>query len=374
MVHRRGKVTTRGVLASLVAGALALALAACGGEDDKASDKDAPLKTAKSHDEIVELAKKEDGHLTVQTSTAEFDAFKEAFEKDYPFIDLDYAELSGAATERMLIEVESGQAQRYDVGYPAPEAYNEISELFGWDLYSMAQDGTLNLPIESIDQKNKVVVAAGHSGIVLAYNKDLISEDELPKTWDEVADPKFSSDNLGMALDVDLNNVAVLATSPDWGIDKVADLMGKMAELKPTYTDGHVNAALMVQSGEVAISPFINLHSAYREWEKDPDGPLQIAFIDPVPIRASEAYGVFRDDLADAPYSALLFVEWIASDDDAQALLDADPLQASLYWPNSMLADMTKDHETTIADPAAVAELPAWIESIHEAAGFPSIG
>ena len=326
-----------------------------------------------SHDEIVAGAEAEDGKLVVQTSTSDFQVFKDAFEADYPFIELEWVELSGAATERMLIEVESGQASRYDVGYPAPEAYNVISDLMGWDLYGMAEAGILTIPLASIDEENHVVVAAGSSGIALAYNSDLVAEADLPQSWEDLADPKWGRDQLGMAMDVDLNNVSVLATSPDWGIERVVELMSQIAANEPIYVDGHVNAALLVQSGEVAISPFINLHSAVREYAKDPEGPLQIHFIEPVPIRASEAYGVFSDQLAEAPYSGLLFVEWIANDDDAQELLDADPLQASLNWAGSDMAEMIGDREVTIAVPAAVTILPDWIEQIHEAAGFPQI-
>jgi len=331
------------------------------------------LQFATSHDEIVEKAQQEDGRLVVQTSTAEFQAFKDAFEADYPFIELEWVELSGAATERMLIEVESGQASRYDVGYPAPEAYNVISDLMAWDLYGMSQLGILDIPLASVDEENRVVVAAGSSGVALAYNADLIAEADLPQTWDEVADARFSRDELGMSMDIDLNNVSVLATSPDWGIERVVELMTAMAAQDPIYVDGHVNAALLVQSGEVGISPFINLHSAIRERDKDPEGPLQVHLIEPVPVRASEAYGVFGDALATAPYSALLFVEWIANNDDAQELLDADPLQASLYWEGSNMAEMIGDLGVAVADPAGVAALPDWIEQIQAAAGFPQL-
>ena len=331
------------------------------------------LQFAMSHDEILEKAQQEDGTLVVQTSTEDFQAFKDAFEAEYPFITLEWVELSGAATERMLIEVESGQASRYDVGYPAPEAYNNISDLMAWDLYGMASVGVLDMPLESIDEQNHLVVAAGHSGVALAYNSDLIAEGDLPQTWDEIADPRFARSELGMTLDIDLNNVSVLATSPDWGIDRVVDLMSSMAELEPIYTDGHANAVALVQSGEVAISPFVNLHTAIRSIDEDPDGPLQIHFVEPVPIRASEAYGVFGDELAQAPYSALLFVEWISGSDAAQELLDADPLQASLFWDGSRMAEMIGDLETTVADPAAVAALPDWILQIQEAAGFPTL-
>jgi hypothetical protein len=54
-------------------------------------------------------------------------------------------------------------------------------------------------------------------------------------------------------------------------------------------------------------------------------------------------------------------------------LLDADPLQASLYWEGSRMAEMIGDLESTVADPAAVAALPDWILQIQEAAGFPTL-
>lgn len=336
---------------------------------DKANELGLNIVT--SREEILKGAEAE-GKVVVQTSTDEFQAFEEAFEAEYPFIDMEWTELSGAATERFLLEVEGGAAGRYDVGYPAPEAYDTIADMMNWDLYGMAELGVLDIPLETIDAERRTVVAAGHTGIALAYNKDIVSEADLPKTWEDLLDPKWSRGELGMSLDVDLNNVSVLAAHPDWGIDRVAELMSGIAALDPIYTDGHSSAAKLVASGEVAISPFINLHSSMRQVDKDPEGPLQVTFIEPVPIRASEAYGVFSDDLSEAPYAALLFIEWIANNDEAQALLDADPLQASLYWDESRMAEMIGDRETAVADPAGVAELPAWIQQIQEAAGFPT--
>jgi hypothetical protein len=326
------------------------------------------LQFATSRDEIIAGATAE-GRVVVQTSTDEFDAFEEAFEAEYPFIDLEWSELSGSATERFLLEVEGGAAGRVDVGYPAPEAYNTIADKMDWDLYGMAEVGVLDIPLGSIDDVRRTVLAAGHTGIALAYNSDLIDVADLPQSWDDLADPKWA--DLGMSMDVDLNNVSVLATS--WGIDRVAELMTAIAANKPIYTDGHTAAATLVQSGEVAISPFINLHSLMRRVDKEPDGPLQVHFVTPVPIRASEAYGVFDASLSEAPYASLLFIEWIANNDVAQELLDADPLQASLYWSGSRMAEMIGPLETTVAGPAEVALLPDWIAAIQEAAGFPTI-
>jgi ABC-type Fe3+ transport system substrate-binding protein len=372
-------------LASLVFG-----LAACGGDDggegggnvpelnldgasaevkaaaDAAAERD--LNFVADHDQIVECAKKE-GEVAIQTSSDEFDPFKEGFEKAYPDIEAEFIVLSGTATERFLLEAESGAARNYDVGYPAPEAYKEIAAMMGYDIEGMASAGILDIPAATIDEDLHTVVSPGSSGIALAYNRDLISEDELPTSWEELGEPRFSRDELGMSMDVDLNNVAVLSVDPEWGTDRVIALSEAMAKNEPIFADSHTSATLLVQSGEVAISPFVNLHSAYREVLNDPEGPLQVAFIEPVPVRQSEASGVMRD--AEHPCSALLYIEWLASD-PAQEILDADPLQASLSWDGSMMADMIGDSQTVIAEADQIAELSDAIASVQEAFGFPT--
>ena len=243
--------------------------------------------------------------------------------------------------------------------------------MFGYDIEGMADSGVLDIPKGTIDENNHTVVSAGSSGIALAYNKDKISEADLPKTWEGVADPKFGRDQLGMAMDVDLNNVSVLSLDPQWGLDKVVALSEKMKALNPVFTDGHTAASLLVQSGEVAISPFVNLHSLMREIDKNPDGPLQVSFIQPVPIRESEASGVFRN--AQHPCSALLFIEWTAGD-TAQKIFDGDgPIQASFAWDGSRMKKMVGSDNTVIAGPDQIAKLPDAISAIQQAFGFPSL-
>lgn len=322
------------------------------------------------HDEIVACAE-EEGEVVITTSSDEYQPIQEAFEAEYPFLSSEFVVLSGAATERFLLEVESGAAPNYDVGYPAPEAYTEITEMMGYDLAGMAEAGILDIPVDTIDQDFYTVASAGSSGVALAYNKALVSEDELPQTWEDLNDPKWGRDQLGMAMDVDLNNVSVLTVDPDWGTERVVELSEQLGDLEPVFTDGHTAAALLVQSGEVAISPFVNLHSAMREVDKDPDGDLQVTFIEPVPIRQSEASGVFRD--ADHPCTALLYIEWSAGD-AAQEILDADPLQASFSWDGSRMAELIGDRETVIAEADDISKLPDAIAAIQEAFGFPSVG
>ena len=326
------------------------------------------LEFMADHDEIVQCAKDE-GAVTIQTSSDDFEEFKTAFEAEYPEITADFVVLSGAARERFLLEAESGAGPNYDVGYPAPEVYTEVVEMLGYDLQGMAESGVLDIPVETIDPNNHSVASAGASGVALAYNRDLISEDELPTSWEELAEPRFGRDQLGMAMDVDLNNLSILTVDPEWGVDGVVELGEKMSRLQPVFTDSHTAATLLVQNGEVAISPFVFTQSAVREVDKRPDGPLQVAFIEPVPVSISESSGVFRD--AEHPCAALLYIEWTNSD-TAQRIYDKAPLQASFAWEGSRLREMVGDRETVIAGPGQIAELPAAISKIQAAFGFPT--
>jgi ABC-type glycerol-3-phosphate transport system substrate-binding protein len=77
-----------------------------------------------SHDEIVDLAKKEEKlHGIISLDPDTFGPLTKAFKSKYPFIDLKLEEVTGTeATQRFLLEIQSGTSQ-VDVSYISEDFY-----------------------------------------------------------------------------------------------------------------------------------------------------------------------------------------------------------------------------------------------------------
>lgn len=329
------------------------------------------LQFATSHDQIVEQCR-EEGSLHVQASTNSQEIVAPLFAEAYPFIDVRWTDISGApARERFLLEVEGGAADAVDVAYVAPESYSEFAEMTDWDLYGMTEAGILDIPLGMINPERHTVADYASGGVALAYNSDLVDRDDLPTTWDQLADPEWSRDEFGMVLALEPKNVATLAAHPDWPLDRVVELAAGMAENDPVFTDRDTAGSILVQTGEVAIFPFVNVHSAQREIDKDPDGPLRLHFIEPVPIREADSAAVYSDDFAESPHCALLYLEWLAGD-EAMAPLNED-VQSSFYWEgDNRLRELIGDREVAIAEHDDLEKLAGWMDEIFAAYGFPA--
>lgn len=337
-----------------------------------AKAKDLGLQFATSHDDIVAQCKNE-GTLHIQASTNSKDAVAPAFEKAFPYIETTWTDISGApARERFLLEVEGKVTDPVDVAYVAPESYDEFAKMTDWDLYGMAESGILDIPLGMINPQRRTVATYASTGAAVAYNKDLVDESELPTSWDQLTDPKWSRDQLGMVLAIEPKNVATLASHKDWPIDRVVELAEGMAKQQPIFIDRDTQGALLVQSGEAAIFPFVNTQSAQREIDKNPDGPLQLHFIEPVPIRSADSAGVYNSEFSQSPHCALLYLEWLAGD-DAMAPLNED-LQSSFYWEgDNRLRKLIGDREVTIAEHDNLEKLGSWMDEIFAAYGFPTV-
>jgi hypothetical protein len=163
-----------------------------------------------------------------------------------------------------------------------------------------------------------------------------------------------------------------LTSHPDWPLDRVIDLAAGMAKLQPIFIDRDTQGSLLVQSGEAAIFPFVNTQSAQREIDKNPDGPLRLHFIEPVPIRQADYAGVYNDEFAESPHCALLYLEWLASD-EAMAPLNED-MQSSFYWEgDNRLRKLIGGREVTIAEHDNLEQLGSSMEAIFAAYGFPTV-
>jgi hypothetical protein len=170
------------------------------------------------HDEIVEKAKKEGKlRILVNMDPATLKAAGKAFNQKYPFINLHAQEITGTdMAQRNVLEIKSGQAARdWDIIYPSRDLYSEyLPYLWKVDLLSMAEHGVLQIPTPMIDPKNRNIAAPYTRLIASAYNKNLVSPEQLPKSWEDFLKPEFKGRKF--AMDIGPRPIACLVPAWDW--------------------------------------------------------------------------------------------------------------------------------------------------------------
>jgi len=408
-LHRASRARYRPLVALMV---FMLILAACGGPEEQAEDgaaagaegeagaedngtptggaegeelseemqaavaaaEDAGLEFITSHEEIVACAE-EEGALVAASSHDEQYELIASFEELYPFLEVTLVDFSGSESrERFLLEAEAGQVPAYDVLSVPGEIYADIVPLVqSYDVLGMAEAGILDIPIDMIDEQSRTVVASGSTGGVFSYNENAFTDMEVPTTWEELLDPRFSAESgFRMLGDTRLQNYAAMVSA--WGLDRTLEYYAEFAELDPTWVTGFSTHLVQMAQGESDGYPFVNLHSA-DEQTNAYGAPLNYAFLEPIPVRLSEEHAVANFDIAENPCAGLLFVEWTATPAGQQAWETGDQkYQSSIFSDyEGGLRDLLEDTgmELSIARWPEMREAQETIQAVLEAAGFP---
>lgn len=162
-----------------------------------------------------------------------------------------------------------------------------------------------------------------HDVYGFAYNTKLLAEKEAPKTWEELADPKWKRK---VAIEAALSPLARLV--PVIGRDAVLDLAKRVVANRPIYADGQPAAAMKVVTGEAQVAA-VSLASAMDEQQKG--APIGLIF--PEPQALISQLVVYVTKRAPHPNLAKLWAAWLASEGmNAQAMVDEGVLRA---WPGS---------------------------------------
>ena len=124
-------------------------------------------------------------------------ATAEAFQKKYPFIDARPEGIEGTEIYlRTLQEMKAGLA-KWDVNYLAPDYYPEyLPYQKKFDILGMAQQGVLQIPANLVDPVNRHIVALQSNAQIVAYNKELISGEKVPPTWEDFLNPNSKTESL----------------------------------------------------------------------------------------------------------------------------------------------------------------------------------
>jgi iron(III) transport system substrate-binding protein len=260
------------------------------------------------HQRLLEAARKE-GSLTLYTSIPEKDmaVLSADFEKRYGV----RVNVWRASTVKVLQRVVAEKrANRWDfdaVDISSPE----LEALYQEKVLQEVNSGLHKELMEEAMPSHRGWAPQFLSVFVQSYNTKAVKEEDLPKTYADLLDPKWKG-----KLGVEVND-------SDWycgqvrflGQEKGTRLFQEIvARNKWSVRNGHSLLANMVVSGEVPLA--LTTYSYMIDQAKQKGAPVEWFAINPV-IGRSNGIGVSRKP--PHPNAALLFYEYMIS--DAQPLI-----------------------------------------------------
>jgi iron(III) transport system substrate-binding protein len=318
-----------------------------------------------SHEEILSRAKKEGRIRVLSAQDPEaIKAMASAFKRKYPFIDARVEEIGGMENyQRILQEMKAGLAKTWDVNYLAFDFYSEyLPYQKKFDILGMAEQGVLQISPKLVDPVYRHIVAIQSNMQVVAYNKEMISADKVPESWESFLAPEFK----GKKFLLDVRPKPLAALVPLWGLEKTVDFARKLAAQQPIWYRGESRQLTQMIAGEYPLILGPNYKSV--KTTHDPRKILELKIVEPVPARLSEVQAVLNS--AANPHAALLWLEFQASD-EGQKILDEVDLAATIYTPGSVHEKLTRGKKVSVLAWEHYPKMGKYEEEIIKAYGFP---
>jgi iron(III) transport system substrate-binding protein len=319
-----------------------------------------------SHDEIVARAKEEGllrGVLGFEVGSIK--AIKEGFAKKYPFIKTDFSEISGTnSAQRFLLELK-GRRSDWDIAHMSTDFHGDyLPYMERLDLKRMAENGVLQIRPEMIDPKGHNTLAASSIVDVAAYNKKLLPNAQIPKSWDDFLKPEYK----GRKFAVDIRPLGLAGLVPAMGQEWVVNFARSVKSQDPIWVNGSTRGLTAMASGDFPLFMGTYYHSVIRLQTKGGE-VLEALPLQPIPVRLLAVHGIVKG--AKHPCAALLFLEYVSSA-EAQKLLDElEPLKSSIYSPGAKLEQLVRGKKVSVVDWDHIEKMGTYMKQISQAYGFP---
>ena len=288
-------------------------------------------------DRLLDEARKE-GELTLYTSATMEDitAINNAFEKEYGIKVNVWRAGADKVLQRVVTEA---QGKRYDVDV-IEASTPALESLHREHLLAAVHSPRHASLIEGAVPPHREWVGSRLNVFVHAYNTELVRKQDLPKSYQELADPKWKG------------KLGIEAADEDWFanvVDSLGEEQGLELFKKIVATNGisvrkgHTLLTNMVASGEVPFA--LTVYNFTAEQFKQEGAPLDWYVMPPAIARAN-GLGVPRR--APHPHAALLYYDFSISEEGQQILADrnfvptSSRIQSALGSTPMKLVDVAK--------------------------------
>jgi len=238
----------------------------------------------------------------------EFSELSKAFNARYPFLNLKhyYAPREGILN-RSLTEARAGSHAVDAIQVDSSYGYQLINENLVHPYAVAARDrfydGTYD-PSGSWHSMYYLTTA-------MIYNTTLVKPESVPQTYDALLDPLWKGKLL---FDPEAGYI-LAALEQAWGREKAVDYLTKLRQQDLSFRRGGALTTQVVSSGEYPIGIAINGETSAAI--RDKGAPLGFKVLSPKIVKPE---GLFLARNSPHPHAALLFADWVLSEEGQTVL------------------------------------------------------
>jgi iron(III) transport system substrate-binding protein len=229
-----------------------------------------------SDTKLVEAAKKDREVVWYTTTNLETSrVLADVFQKKYPFLKLDfYRATVGPLINRVLLEARSGKFD-WDILSGGGEMFSPVMER---GLVAQYRSPETQMIDEDLMDKQGYWTAYTVGTFVLGFNKKLVREQDVPRTYEALLDPKWK----GQKIAIDTSAGILHALMPVWGKEKAVNYFRQLAAQNPLVKESTSIITQLLIAGEMPLG--ISLAHLY-ELNLRKGAPIDWVALEPAVVR-----------------------------------------------------------------------------------------
>lgn len=254
--------------------------------------------------QLYNAARKE-GRVVIwgPTDAVVYQRMQEALDKQYPGIKIEsFESIPEPLVQRIIAESQAGKPAAVDVIQSG--SLRALRPLIDRDMLAPYPGWEKVFGLDAVYASQRLV--GGYNlTLPIAYNTKTVSAQEAPKTWEDLADPKWK----GRKIIIEARLVPFAMLGTEWGKGKAIELTKKiLSQQQPLIVQGGTTVANALAGGQVSIA--VGTYAFTIEGLKKQGAAVDWIPVAPLPVLTS-AEGVLKT--AAHPNAGRFFAGWMGT-------------------------------------------------------------
>jgi iron(III) transport system substrate-binding protein len=256
--------------------------------------------------QLYNAAKKE-GTVIIwgPTDAIVYQRMQEALDKQYPGIKIQsFESIPEPLVQRIIAESQAGKPAAVDVIQSG--SLRALRPLIDRDMLAPFSGWEKDFGLDAV-YANQRFVGGYNLTLPIAYNTKMVNVQEAPKTWEDLADPKWK----GRKIIIEARLVPFAMLGTEWGKGKAVELTKKiLSQQQPLIVQGGTTVANALAGGQVSLA--VGTYAFTIEGLKKQGAAVDWVAVSPLPVLTS-AEGVLKT--AAHPNAGRFFAGWMGTPD-----------------------------------------------------------